>query len=75
MSPCDCGENEACDRCGQRLTDEEFRMLLDLMMASDPWPISVHQHVIMAGLLSEEAEERGYDDGWVVAYHEHYRGQ
>lgn len=54
---------------GARLTDEEFRALLNLYMASDPPPVSQEDDETFHHLLATECDARGID-GWVVAYHE-----
>lgn len=52
------------------ISDEAFRVLLDLFMVSDPWPLEDDTSKgILFGFLCAEASKRGYDD-WVVAYHE-----
>lgn len=51
------------------MNDEQFRVLLDLFMVSDPWPLEISKHETMKDMLHEESVERGYDD-WVHAYHE-----
>ena len=50
------------------ISDTEFRVMLDLFMVSDPWPLDWgHEH--METVLDSEAILRGYDH-WVEAYHE-----
>ena len=51
------------------MTDLEFRIAMDWMMVSDPWPLSEREHTVMWDMLNGEAEKRGYDN-WIVAYHE-----
>lgn len=51
------------------MDDEQFRMLLDLWMVSDPWPLSDDANVTLTRMLDAESERRGYDN-YVVAYHE-----
>lgn len=51
------------------ITDEAFRVLLDLYMVSDPWPLEPKQNAAMLGFLSAEASKRDYDS-WEEAYHE-----
>lgn len=46
-----------------------YRVLLDLYMVSDPWPLEAKADGIMMAALTAEARKRGYD-GWVEAYHE-----
>jgi len=52
------------------LTDEEFRVLLDLIMVSDPWPIEQRNKRTLINLLNGESRKRGYV-GHIQAYHEH----
>ena len=67
---------------GPRLTGFELRVLLDLFMVSDPWPLEegpaewrAHKpsHMTMLWLVDSESRLRGYED-WVDAYHNHQRG-
>lgn len=51
------------------LTDGQFRALLNLMMVSDPWPLSDEEHDRIDWLLDCEAQARGFDR-WTEAYHE-----
>jgi len=51
-----------------KLTDQQFRDLLDLFMASDPWPDGVRKDIIEQ-LLNTESEVRNYES-WVEAYHQ-----
>lgn len=64
-----------------RITDHEFRALLDLFMASDPWPVTVpnetggtgrqtdlENHNAIQDCLDRNAKARGFDT-WVDAYH------
>ncbi|KKL75605.1 hypothetical protein LCGC14_2053240 [marine sediment metagenome] len=48
--------------------DDEFRVLLDLLMVSDPWPLE-YGHEIMTDLADSQARLRGYMD-WIAAYHD-----
>jgi hypothetical protein len=52
-----------------KITDEAFRVLLDLYMVSDPWPLEDKDNLVIFGFLSGESQKRGYK-GWVEAYHE-----
>ena len=52
-----------------RFTDYEYRMLLDLFMVSDPWPLTDEQNEVLLDMLNDEAEARGYAE-WSEAYHE-----
>lgn len=55
------------------MTDREFRAFLDLLMCSDPWPITgedgEHANEILLELADSEAQLRHFDN-WVVAFHE-----
>jgi hypothetical protein len=51
------------------VADGVFRLLLDLYMVSDPWPLEPDQDQKMQVFLLAEASKRGYDS-WVTAYHE-----
>ena len=56
------------------MTDPQYRAFLDLLMCSDPWPISgasgdAAQNVLIL-LADDEAIKRGYGS-WIDAYHEH----
>lgn len=52
-----------------KLSNAEFRALLNLMMASDPWPGIEEENDILLVLLGNESTARGYDN-WIVAFHE-----
>ena len=55
------------------MSDEQYRALLDLMMCSDPWPVTgddTENQVLVTELANTEAVKRGYEN-WVDAYHEH----
>jgi len=58
-----------------KLTDQEFRAMLDWYMCSDPWPVEPEEgsQKIITALLNSEAFVRGYDT-WVGAYHALPRG-
>lgn len=51
------------------MSDKIFRILLDLFMVSDPWPLSKESNDLLEAELNEEAALRGYD-AWEVAFHE-----
>lgn len=57
------------DLGNERLDDKEFRLLLDLFMVSDPWPLEDDRFVIMEKLLMKEAHVRGFDS-YIEGYHE-----
>lgn len=50
------------------MKDNEFRMLLDLRMVSDPWPLDEQASETMLEMLNRKAALEGYMD-WVDAYH------
>jgi len=52
-----------------QIADRPFRVLLDLYMVSDPWPLSDESSGVLFAFLDAEASKRGYDT-WVDAYHE-----
>ena len=54
-----------------RTGDLEFRVLLDLYMTSEPWPLDNRSQIILEDFLDEQAFQHGYTD-WVDAYHMHY---
>lgn len=51
------------------IADDAYRVLLDLLMVSDPWPLETADHGKMLAFLGAEASKRGYDS-WEDAYHE-----
>jgi len=53
----------------KKLSDKEFRALLDWWMVSDPWPIKADQATTVDELLSKEARARGFHSS-VQAYHD-----
>ena len=59
-------------RPAPRLSEQEYRVLLDLFVVSDPWPLTMKRdrdsHTIVMALLQREAKARGLED-WSVAYH------
>jgi hypothetical protein len=50
------------------LTNQECRCLLDLIMVSDPWPLSKKAKEILEQLADKEASAMGFSN-WVEAYH------
>lgn len=46
----------------------ELRVLLDLYMVSDPWPLE-YGNETLGDFLDKESRKLGYEN-WVVAYHE-----
>lgn len=51
-----------------RMTEKQFRSLLNLHMTSDPTPLPEPQDNEVENFLNEEARRRGFED-WVDAYH------
>jgi len=51
------------------LTDVQLRSLVDLLMVSDPWPLSREARVALVTLADAESKIRGFYD-WYSAYHE-----
>lgn len=49
------------------MTDIEFKIFMDLLMCSDPWPMVSGQDE-MTDLADREAKKRGFPD-WVTACH------
>lgn len=50
------------------MKDMQFRVLLDLMMVSDPWPLTAEAKIIFLHLMDNESKKHGYDDV-ITAYH------
>ena len=50
------------------LTNEERQCLFDLLMVSDPWPLSNKARQVMEDLGDKEAKAMGFKD-WLEAYH------
>lgn len=53
-----------------RFTASEFRVLLDLWMVMDPWPLGEGDKQRFEALLARDLDARNYM-GIVDAYHEH----
>lgn len=56
------------------MSDEEFRAFLDLLMASDPWPMgegteAEQAYVVLVDLADRESRNRGYGN-WIEAFHQ-----
>ena len=52
-----------------KISDHDFRLLLDLIMCSDPWPVQGSNNQSGIEVMADKAaKERGFD-GWVEAYH------
>lgn len=82
-SPLACGRLVACSKAvpslyfhkeQSEMNDIQYRRFLDLMMCSDPWPVTDtgegDGHQILVDFADEEARKRGYDS-WIDAYHQH----
>jgi hypothetical protein len=52
----------------EEIPREVFRSLLDLVMCSDPSPLSGEQDRIIRDWLDQESRRRGYSD-WIDALH------
>lgn len=52
----------------ERLLDDEFSTLINVLMEADPWPYSVPRNPL-EDLADSEARERGFCD-WIEALHE-----
>jgi hypothetical protein len=50
------------------MTNAERRCLMDLLMVSDPWPLSAKAHEVLTELADKEAEIMGFSN-WIEAYH------
>ena len=50
------------------MKDLQFRVLLDLMMVSDPWPLTAEANIVFMHLMDNESKQRGYDDA-IQAFH------
>ncbi len=50
------------------MTDAQFSSFLNLMMCSDPWPITDVENDHLTCFADMEAAKRGYGD-WIEAYH------
>lgn len=51
------------------LSAQEFSVLLNLLMVSDPWPLEEIDRVRLIQMMDEESQSRNYAN-WVEAYHE-----
>jgi len=61
-------QHESRQRRRDAVDGEAFRVMLDLLMVSDPFPADEPGRDAFAGFLDAEAWKRGYAD-WVEAYH------
>lgn len=48
--------------------EKELRVLLDLFMVSDPWPLNDESRNVLESMLNEAAQCIGCDN-WIDAYH------
>lgn len=51
-----------------QIGEERLRVLMDLSMCSDPWPLSHAARDLIDDWLNEQAFALGFD-GWIDAYH------
>lgn len=62
--------DEPADTEHKAISDDALRELLDLFMASDPWPLEGDRdRSVLFGFICAETARRGYDD-WIEAYHD-----
>jgi len=54
---------------GDNMNDKEYRAFLNLMMRSDPWPVSDEDQITLEALADKESANRGFKE-WITAYHE-----
>ena len=57
-----------------KLSNEEAVAFWNLMMVSDPWPLTKPEENVLQRLADNEAKARGFDS-WYVAYHEKWKVQ
>ncbi len=50
------------------MTAQELKAFTDLLMVSDPWPLSKKAGTILENFATAEAIEHGYSD-WIEAFH------
>ena len=50
------------------MTDIELRAFLDLLMCSDPSPVTEDQDKILRDFADRESQRRGFSE-WIDAYH------
>ena len=51
------------------MTDAQFRAMLDWWMCSDPFPCDEHTSDVLHDWIDGEAKKRGFEHGWVEAFH------
>ncbi|HHT9145632.1 MAG TPA: hypothetical protein ACFYD4_08130 [Candidatus Wunengus sp. YC61] len=51
-----------------KMTEEQLKAFLELLMCSDPWPTDGEGKFILENFADEEAQQYGYTD-WISAYH------
>jgi len=52
----------------KQITKQQYRVLLDLFMVTDPWPLPLESASIMEDYLNKLAPDFGHPN-WVEAYH------
>lgn len=52
-----------------RFSEQEFVLLMDWYMVSDPWPLPDRGNELVEQMLNDEAERWGFES-WIMAYHE-----
>lgn len=50
------------------MNDEAYKVMLELRMVSDPWPLEAAKLKVLDAELNNQASVRGFKD-WVDAYH------
>jgi len=50
------------------MSPQVFRVLLDLFMCSDPWPMDDSSHAVMLAFVESESKRLGFSD-WIEAFH------
>ena len=53
----------------KKLSDQEFRVLLNLFMISDPWQLDNDGEDTIRSLLQKESKLRDFED-WIHSFHE-----
>ena len=51
------------------MTDELFRIVLDLAMCADPSPLTAEDELTLTNELNKESQARGFEN-WTIAFHE-----
>ena len=50
------------------ITSEQLAAFTELLMVSDPWPLSERSHSVLTELADDASRENGFCD-WIEAYH------